>query len=132
MSLHSQVLVLDRHAPHLGRAWAASVLGVVVPPDGVRRENIVEDIQMCTSELVTDALLANSTRATLALQVGPGFVRLSLADAVTPRASREPGVTAQLMGWGMVRALSQDSGIQTSDGAGRELWAIFRDMVCLS
>lgn len=53
MSLHSQALVLDSHAPHLARAWAASVLCVVVSPDGVRRENIVEPVQLCTSELVT-------------------------------------------------------------------------------
>ena len=126
MASNSQVLVLDKGAPRRARAWTASVLCVVVPPDGVRRENIVEDVMLCISELVTDALLANSQSATIGLQIGPGIVRLSLTDAAILPASRQPGLNAQLMGWGMVRSLSQECGIDNYNTR-RELWAVFRD-----
>lgn len=131
MASNSQALVLGRRAPRRARTWVASVLRVVVPPDGVRRQNIVEHVQLCISELVTDAFLANSTSATVVLEIGPGIVRLSLTDAAMRPASRAPGVNAQLMSWGMVRTLSQDCGIDDLD-TGRELWAVFRDTVCLS
>lgn len=131
-SLHSHVLVVGKGAPSLARVWAATVLRVVVPPDGIRRENIVEDVMLCMSELVTDALLANSTSATVRLRVAPGMLRLSLTDdAPLPSDPRDPVLNAQLMGWGMVRALSQDCGIENYE-AGRELWVVFSDTRSLS
>lgn len=102
-------------------------MGEVVPPDGVRRENIAEDVLLCISELVTDAVLANSRSATIRLRIGPGIIRLSVSDDAPRLAdSRDPVLYAQLIGWGMVRALSQDSGIENRE-TGRELWVTFRD-----
>lgn len=127
MSVHSQILVVGQGAPRLARAWAARVLSAVVPPDGVRRENVAEDVMLCVSELVTDTLLANSSRATVRLRVDPGIVRLSVTDDAPRLAdSRDPVLYAQLIGWGMVRALSQACGIENYD-TGRELWVVFRD-----
>ena len=114
-------------APRRARAWAARVLSAVVPPDGVRRANLAEDVMLCVSELVTDTLLANSSRATVRLRVAPGIVRLSVTDDAPRLAdSQDPVLYAQLIGWGMVRALSQACGIENYD-TGRELWVIFRD-----
>jgi hypothetical protein len=127
MSLHSQVLVVGQGAPRVARVWAATVLRAVVPPDGVRRKNVAEDVMLCISELVTDTLLANSKSATVRLRVGPGIIRLSVTDDAPRLAdSQDPVLYAQLIGWGMVRALSQGCGIENYD-TGRELWVIFRD-----
>jgi hypothetical protein len=119
--------LVGQGAPRLARAWAARVLSAVVPPEGVRRANVAEDVMLCVSELVTDTLLANSSRATVRLRVAPGIVRLSVTDDARRLAdSQDPVLYAQLIGWGMVRALSQACGIENYD-TGRELWVIFRD-----
>ena len=91
MSLHSRVLVVGNGAPRRARIWAATVMREVVPPDGVGRENIAEDVLLCMSELVTDTLLANSRSATLRLRIGPGIIRLSVTDDAPRLAnSRDP------------------------------------------
>lgn len=127
MSQHSRVLLLGHGAPRRARIWAGAVLDEVVPPDGVRRENVAEDVMLCVSELVTDALLASSKSATVRLRVAPGIIRLSVTDDAPMLAdARDPVLYAQLIGWGMVRALSQGCGIENYD-TGRELWVVFRD-----
>jgi hypothetical protein len=127
VSLHSHDLHLGHGAPRRARIWVATVLRQIVPPEGVRRENIADDLKLCVSELVTDALIANSTSATVQLRIGPGIIRLSVTDDVPRLAdSRDPVLYAQLIGWGMVRALSQDCGSENNE-TGRELWVTFRD-----
>lgn len=86
----------------------------------------MRDAVLCTSELVTDSLIANSTTVDLRLLVEPDFFRLSVIDDCRVVSDRyDPGFRAQLIGFRLVDALADDWGIEPTTN-GRELWAVFR------
>ena len=122
----SRLLPCDHSAPRLARAWVHRNLAGVSPPDGFWRDDIVHDMVLCASELVTNSLIANSTVMTMRLLVEPGLFRLSLVDdGPVLTDSEDPRLHAQAMGFWLIEASSESSGI-TLAGLERELWALFR------
>ena len=125
MPLHTQPLNCDDGAPRRARLWADELVGNIVANSEGWREDVVADAVLCTSELVTAALIGGSTIMSLRLLSGGGFFRMSVVDdssAVTDRF--DPSSQAQMMGLRLVEALADRWGIAPTSG-GREIWAMF-------
>src|SRR5690348_14520797 len=103
MPLHTQPLNCDDGAPRRARLWADELVGNIVANSEGWREDVVADAVLCTSELVTAALIGGSTIMSLRLLSGGGFFRMSVVDdssAVTDRF--DPSSQAQMMGLRLV------------------------------
>jgi len=126
MRSYSQALACDHRAPRLARAWVAGILQEVTAPDGFWRDDIVHDVVLCASELVTNSLIINSTAMTVRLLIEPGVFRLSLVDdGPILSDSGDSRLRAQAMGFRLIEACSESSGI-TPAGLDREQWVLFR------
>lgn len=126
MPVYTQQFACDDHAPRLARGWAADIVRGVTPPDGFWLHDLVHDVVLCASELVTNSLINNSTAMTVRISVEPGVLRLSLVDDCPILSDRRDSrFHAQGMGLRLIQAASASSGI-TPLGVGREQWVLFR------
>lgn len=120
--MHSQALSCDDSAPRRARAWVAELMR----SDGQWEEDILHDVVLCASELVTSALIAHSTTMTVRLFVDDEVVRLSLLDDGVMLDDRDdPALRVQWMGFRLVDAVADRWGIDATE-TGRELWAELR------
>jgi len=127
MPLHLQELSCDHSAPRLARAWVRLVLEDVEPSNGPWPGDVVPDVVMCASELVTTSLIASSTAMTLRLSAEPDLVRLSLVDdsPILTNTGDDSRLHVQNLSFRLIEAYSSACGINP-EGHGRELWALFR------
>lgn len=122
MPIYSQRLSCDDSAPRRARAWVADLL----QSTGTCNDDVLHDIVLCASELVTAALIAHSTTMTVRLFIDDQVVRLSLFDdGVMPDDRDDPALRVQWMGFRLVEAVADRWGIEAT-GTGRELWAELR------
>lgn len=113
----------DPTAPQRARAWAHEQM--VAAPDAVEISSaLVDDVLLCISELVTNAVRASCGSATLELAINPGRVRVVVTDdgdgLPTPRL---PG-PAEPHGRGLmiVSAISESWGVEPR-AASKTVWA---------
>lgn len=87
------------------------------------RSDVVEDAQLCTSELVTNALLHSHTEATLLVRVDDAAVRVEVHDGSRHLPARGPMVDDAMTGRGLllVESLATAWGVEP-DAAGKSVW----------
>lgn len=119
----SHTLICDPTAPHQARTWAQRQLASApaaasIPP------GLADDVLLCISELVTNALQARCDHATLDLAISSGRVRIVVTDNgrgwPTPQ---HPGPNDPSgRGLMIISALAQRWGVEPSD-ASKTVWA---------
>jgi signal transduction histidine kinase len=75
----SHTLICDPTAPQQARAWAQGQL-TSAPAAATIPDALAEDVLLCISELVTNALQASCDTATLGLAITSGRVRVVVTD----------------------------------------------------
>lgn len=122
MPIYSQALSCDDSAPRRARAWVAELMH----SDGRWDDDVLHDVVLCASELVTSALIARSSTMTLRLFIDDQVVRLSLVDdGEMPDDRDDAALRVQWMGFRLVAAVADRWGIDTTE-TGRALWAELR------
>jgi anti-sigma regulatory factor (Ser/Thr protein kinase) len=122
MTSSTQDLACEVSAPARARRWIAERLRAVLPDDPAAGR-LVDDAVLCVSELVTNALQAGCTTATLRLDTGEGSVRLSLSDNAPGRPQPRASGPRDLRGRGLaiIEALARAWGVDPA-GSGKVVW----------
>jgi anti-sigma regulatory factor (Ser/Thr protein kinase) len=113
----------DPTAPLRVRAWARQELDAAEIGAPIS-DPLAEDVILCISELVTNALQASCDEVTVDLTIDPGRVRVSVIDDGPGWPTRhEPGPD-DLHGRGLliVSALALDWGVEARDSS-KVVWA---------
>ncbi len=116
------VHALDRRgdAPRAARRRGRDCLRVGAPAD------LVADVEVVVSELVTNAVVHGSGPIELRLELVDGAVSVGVLDAGRARP-RPRGVEADAecgRGLALVAGLTQDWGIRPTPSGGKEVWAL--------
>ena len=118
----SVVQPLDRRgeAPRLARAYVRDFLGEVDSTD------LVCDVELVVSELVTNAVLHGAGQIQLRLEVVDGAVSVGVLDGGRgkPRSGRSEHTSEGGRGLALVARLTQDWGIRPDGTGGKEVWAV--------
>ena len=125
----SQSLPCESAAAQQARHWIHAVLGPQLPTDE-RGAELMEDISLCVSELVTNAYQAGCERMRLHCTIDGELMRLAVVDDAPGRP--RPGPLAdprQSHGRGLyiVDQLARRWGVSSEGhGRGKEVWLEFR------
>jgi anti-sigma regulatory factor (Ser/Thr protein kinase) len=105
------------------RSWCQERVATSVDPDTCRAD-LVDDLALVVSELVTNAVNAGSSKTVLTLLIAPASVTVAVTDDVeTLPLPRRPGPDETSgRGLAVVAALSSDWGV-TPWGVGKTVWA---------
>lgn len=116
----------ETRSPALGRAFCAEHLRGGLPDD-VSVDAVIADAELIVSELITNALNAQSGRTDLVLSVRDHEVRIEVRDdAAGAPVVRTPDVTeGHGRGLRIVAALADRWGVEP-DGPGKRVWAELR------
>lgn len=106
------------------RAWLLAALTAQLP----RHEQVTEvldEAELVVSELVTNAVLASCSSATVTVTTDPSCVRIGVTDDAPGRPTLLHAATDALRGRGLaiVCMLAQDWGVTPVDRGGKEVWA---------
>jgi anti-sigma regulatory factor (Ser/Thr protein kinase) len=113
----------DHTVPGAARAWARKTVLSMLPASPATIE-IVNDVEVVVSELVTNAVLAGSLMLQLYLDSGPGRLRIEVSDDAAGWPARRDTSPADDHGRGLtiVAALSSRWGVR-QDGGAKAVWA---------
>lgn len=88
---------------------------------------VLDDIAMIVSELVTNAVRAGAGRIAVAIEADPDstIVRFTVSDDVAGWPVIRQAAPHEVTGRGLpiVAALASDWGIEAADGVGKRVWA---------
>jgi anti-sigma regulatory factor (Ser/Thr protein kinase) len=113
----------DHTVPSMARTWTrATVLSML--PRVETTDDVVDDVEIVVSELVTNAVLASCAALHLALDVSAGRVHIEVSDdAAGWPIQQETSLTdAHGRGLAIVAALSSSWGVRERS-AGKVVWA---------
>ena len=114
----------DARAPQCARAWCRQQLTVAwIGPDPVTPQ-LLQDVSLVVSELVTNAVRAGCDRLTIRLSVDGHRMRLAVIDdgGGTPVRQQLRIDATSGRGLAIVGALSRDWGVRRLE-TGKEVWA---------
>ena len=114
----------DSRAPQWARAWCLQQLTIAwVGPDPVTPQ-LLQDVSLVVSELVTNAVRAGCNRLTVRLSIDRDRMRLAVVDdgAGTPVRQQLRLDATSGRGLAIVSALSSDWGVRRLE-TGKEVWA---------
>src|SRR5689334_2819854 len=119
----SHTLICDPTAPHQARAWAhgqltSAAAAASIPPA------LAEDVLLCVSELVTNALQASCDEATVDLAITAGRVRIVVTDNGRgwPTPQRPGPTDPNGRGLLIISAIAERWGVEPSH-ASKIVWA---------
>lgn len=106
------------------RAWLLSALAAQLPPHEQVTE-VLDEAELVVSELVTNAVLASCSTATVTVTTDPSCVRIGVADDAPGRPTLLHAATDAVRGRGLaiVCMLARDWGVSPVDQGGKEVWA---------
>jgi hypothetical protein len=109
--------------PQRVRSWLRSKLAVVLD-DSPGATGLVDDALLCTTELVTNALQAECTTATVRYALTEAVLRLTVHDDARGLPHLRTPTPTDTSGRGLllVSAIAHQSGV-TQTSSGKEVWA---------
>jgi anti-sigma regulatory factor (Ser/Thr protein kinase) len=114
--------VAEPTAPALARAWSLAQLRGVL--SDAMDEDLADDTALVVSELVTNAIQAGASSASLELIIDAGRLRIAVSDDVPGHVEARDATPEDVHGRGLaiVAALAQDWGVRMSMD-GKIVWA---------
>ena len=119
----SGVASIDLPPERSAAAQARRFVREVCASWGLVRE-VIDDIELLVSELVTNAVLHARSAARLTIEQLGDCIRVTVADssAVPPRLREYGPEAATGRGVFLVDRLAREWGVETNDGAGKRVW----------
>jgi anti-sigma regulatory factor (Ser/Thr protein kinase) len=106
------------------RAWLLSALAAQLPRHEQAAE-VLDEAELVVSELVTNAVLASCSTATVTITTDRCCVRIGVTDDAPGRPTLLHAATDAVRGRGLaiVCMLARDWGVTPVDPGGKEVWA---------